>query len=76
MGTRDEYERIYREDSAAFGREPHKVILGLANRLSPRSTVLDMGAGQGRNAFYLASKGHLVTAVELTETQLNASLLR
>jgi tellurite methyltransferase len=68
MTTKAEYEQIYREDPAAFGREAHKVILKLAKRLSPQSTVLDLGAGQGRNALFLAGKGHHVTALELTET--------
>ncbi len=68
MTPKDQYEQIYREDPTAFGREPHRVILELEKRLSPESTILDLGAGQGRNALYLARRGYRVTAIELTET--------
>ena len=67
MRVQDYYNKRYGENRAVFGTEPHKVVVELADRLPPQSTVLDLGAGQGRHTFYLANRGHRVTAVELTE---------
>ncbi|MEK6921728.1 MAG: methyltransferase domain-containing protein [Nanoarchaeota archaeon] len=68
MTPKDTYEQIYTKDPAVFGTTPSSLVLELADLLPQGSTVLDLGAGQGKNAFYLANKGYRVTAVELTET--------
>jgi SAM-dependent methyltransferase len=46
-------------------REIHRCILHLVPE--PRATVLDIGAGTGRDAAALAAMGHLVVAVEPME---------
>jgi SAM-dependent methyltransferase len=52
-------------DRTVFGVEPNRFV---AEHLAgfPPGTVLDLGAGQGRNAVWLAGRGHRVTAVDLS----------
>lgn len=52
-----------------FGVEPDSKVMAVANEFMdklPKSTMLDIGAGTGRNALALARRGHPVDAVELT----------
>ena len=51
--------------TSSFG-EPVKAVEQLAELIPPGS-VLDLGAGDGRNALYLASKGFSVKAIDLSE---------
>jgi SAM-dependent methyltransferase len=65
----DAYETwIKTDNSRLFGSHPDARVLSLAFAFQdPRSSpVLDLGAGTGRNALSLASRGHPVDAVELT----------
>lgn len=52
-------------EKSSFG-EPVKTVERLAELIPPGS-VLDLGAGDGRNALYLAQKGFAVKAVDLSE---------
>lgn len=52
-------------ENSSFG-EPVKTVERLAELLRSGS-VLDLGAGDGRNALYLAEKGFTVKAVDLSE---------
>jgi SAM-dependent methyltransferase len=49
----------------AYGREPNDFVRAEAARI-PRGRVLCLAEGQGRNAVYLASLGHQVTAVDFS----------
>lgn len=50
---------------------PHSEIRYLANIISPCKT-LDLGAGRGRNTFYLAERGYDVTAVDINPQYISA----
>ncbi|MCW7547560.1 SAM-dependent methyltransferase TehB [Photorhabdus sp. APURE] len=50
---------------------PHSEIVYLANIISPCKT-LDLGAGRGRNTFYLAERGYDVTAVDISLQYIDA----
>lgn len=54
-----------RTEGSSFG-DPVKSVKLLAEIMPPGS-VLDLGAGDGRNALYLARKGFEVKAVDLSE---------
>lgn len=43
---------------------PEATIVGWANRIPPASRVLDIAAGSGRHANWLAAQGHQVTALD------------
>jgi 2-polyprenyl-3-methyl-5-hydroxy-6-metoxy-1,4-benzoquinol methylase len=60
-------EEIYAKRKYFWGTKPSELIVRLAQYLQPKSRILDLGAGEGRNSIYLAKKGHLVTAVDFSE---------
>ena len=58
------YDDLYSKTEAYLGNEPSNLLwekYGLIDRSKP---VLDVGAGQGRNAFFLARKGFSVDAID------------
>jgi ubiquinone/menaquinone biosynthesis C-methylase UbiE len=76
------YERIksyyenYDEDGRLFRDNAHQVeyltTIRCFDRLfAPGSKILDACAGTGRYSFYLADKGHIVTACDLVEHNIN-----
>ncbi|MCA9600710.1 MAG: class I SAM-dependent methyltransferase [Polyangiales bacterium] len=68
-------ERFGRE-GYIYGTEPNEFLAESATRLAPKSRVLSLGEGEGRNGVYLASLGHSVLAVDgSTEGQRKAFAL-
>jgi SAM-dependent methyltransferase len=55
----------YRADEYAYGREPNEFLRAEAHRIAP-GRVLCLAEGEGRNAVFLASLGHEVTAVDFS----------
>ena len=53
----------------AYGTEPNDFLVSVADRI-PAGDVLMLGEGEGRNAVYLAGRGHTVTAVDLAASGL------
>ena len=45
---------------------PNHDVVELSAALPPRARVLDLGCGEGRNAFYLAGLGHRVHALDIS----------
>jgi cyclopropane fatty-acyl-phospholipid synthase-like methyltransferase len=58
------YDREYARVAAFFGTEAEATLKRFVHRLKAGRPVLDIGAGQGRNALYLARRGLAVHAVE------------
>lgn len=58
------FDEEYREKRAYFGVEPESILEAHGGRIPRGSRVLDVGAGQGRNALYVASLGHEVDALD------------
>lgn len=54
----------YADDALAYGQAPNEFLASLANRLPSSGRALDLGAGEGRNALFLASRGLDVLAVD------------
>lgn len=67
------WDQRYSEPGHAYGTEPNDFVVEQAGRLRPRGRVLCLAEGQGRNAVYLASLGHDVTAVDLSPVGLTAA---
>lgn len=57
------WEERYAQEPFAYGTEPNDFVREVADRLPP-GRVLCLGEGQGRNAVFLAQRGHDVTAMD------------
>jgi SAM-dependent methyltransferase len=58
------YDEDYSKTSSFFGDDPEATLVRFLDRLDPSLPVLDIGAGQGRNALFAAGKGYKVDALE------------
>jgi cyclopropane fatty-acyl-phospholipid synthase-like methyltransferase len=58
------YDETYKNTKDAFGAEPELILRNYYHRMNKSQPVLDIGAGQGRNAFFLAREGFRVDAID------------
>ncbi len=63
------WDRRYREAGPLWTQEPNALLLDFAVELRP-GRALDIGAGEGRNAIWLAKAGWHVTALDVSEVAL------
>ncbi len=56
----------YATEGAVFGAGPNQFVGEVLGPMPP-GRVLDLGCGQGRNAIWLASRGHTVTGVDQSD---------
>lgn len=61
---REMWNQRYGEHTAAYGEAPNALLASVVDRLAPGTRVLCMAEGQGRNALFLARRGHPVVAVD------------
>ena len=61
------WDQRYSGDDLAYGDEPKSFLVKMANRLPGHGSALDIGAGEGRNALFLASLGLNVLVVDQSE---------
>jgi tellurite methyltransferase len=61
----DYYNKFYSEDEEAFSREPLPLVKILVEHLQT-GKILEIGAGGGRNALFLASQGYEVHAMDIS----------
>jgi len=65
----------YSQPFVSYGTAPNDFLREVADRI-PDGPVLCLAEGEGRNAVFLAERGHAVTAVDLSEVGLaNAAAL-
>ncbi len=57
------WDARFSADTYAYGTQPNDFLVAASRRIPP-GPVLCLGSGEGRNAVYLASIGHDVTAVD------------
>jgi SAM-dependent methyltransferase len=60
----------YAAEGDVWGLEPNRFVAAALGDVPP-GRALDLGAGQGRNAVWLAKKGHQVTAVDLSSVAID-----
>jgi SAM-dependent methyltransferase len=59
----------YARDDFVYGTEPNDFVAAVAAQIPP-GPVLCLAEGEGRNAVFLATRGHAVTAVDQSEVAL------
>jgi SAM-dependent methyltransferase len=64
------WNQRYSEPGYAYGTAPNDFLVSVADRI-PAGRVLCLAAGEGRNAVYLAVKGHDVVAVDQSAVGLD-----
>ncbi len=61
------WEQTYQtDDVSVFGTEPNQAIVDYWQAFKQAGTVLDIGCGEGRNAIFLAQKGFVVDAFDIS----------
>lgn len=68
------WETMYTEDDEMFGAEPSEPAI-LAAKLfksKGKTTILELGGGQGRDTFYFAQNGFNVVVLDYSETGIHA----
>lgn len=71
----EEWDRRYGEKEWVLGLEPNRHVVELISPLQP-GRALDLGAGEGRNAVWLAQRGWRVTAVDFSRVALEKARRR
>jgi SAM-dependent methyltransferase len=67
--SQESWDERYRSRSALWSRNPNAQLVTETGELAP-GTALDVGAGEGADAIWLASRGWRVTAVDLSTVAL------
>lgn len=70
MSSAQHWDERYAEKERLFIPDPDVSLAELSGTV-PATTALDLGAGEGRNSLYLASKGWTVTAVDFSQVALD-----
>ncbi len=70
MPTAVEFWESKHRDMSVRQKGPHDLADELDKCLAPRSTVLELGCGAGRDAVRLAEAGHRVVACDFSDTAL------
>jgi 2-polyprenyl-3-methyl-5-hydroxy-6-metoxy-1,4-benzoquinol methylase len=60
-------DKLETMETEVFGKHPNAKVVDIAKNLPPKSRVLDVGAGSGRNTLPLARMDLEVDAIELAE---------
>ena len=69
------WDARYRAPGFAYGEAPNDFLVEVADRL-PTGPALCLAEGEGRNAVFLARRGHDVTAVDLSAVGLAKAVER
>ena len=69
------WDRRYREAERVWSPNPNALLAAFAGDLPP-GRALDVGAGEGRNAIWLAQSGWSVTALDVSAVALDRAAAR
>lgn len=64
------WDERYAASELVWSRDPNQLVAAELADLSP-GTAVDLGAGEGRNAIWLASRGWSATAVDFSQVALD-----
>lgn len=65
------WDQRYAEPGFAYGENPNDFLVEVAERLPRNGRVLCLAEGEGRNAVWLAERGHSVVAIDASVVGLN-----
>lgn len=68
--TKSKWDQRYSKRNYIYGKQPAKFLAENFDYIPEESTVLDMGMGEGRNAVFLATKGHKVTGIDISSVAI------
>ena len=76
MANAEFWNDRFSDDAYIYGTSPNDFLAEVTgvHLPSPPATVVDLGAGEGRTAVYLAREGYDVTAVDASEVGLRKTL--
>lgn len=66
------YDQLYKENPDAFSDVPEPLLLKSIEHIPAHGRVLEIGAGQGRNALALAKLGFAVHATDISSVGIQA----
>ncbi len=66
-----EYDKAYQSNNY-FGENADKLLLNHYQKIKPGGKVLDIGIGQGRNAFFLLDKGYSVHGIDPSKVAIDS----
>lgn len=69
--TAEHWDDRYSHPNYLFGYRPNDFLKDQARLLKPRSRVLCLGDGEGRNGVHLASLGHRVVSLDFSRVALD-----
>lgn len=73
---KDSWNKRYASRSGyIYGKSPAKFLSSNYDFIPQSSSVLDIGMGEGRNAVFLASKGHSVTGLDISSIAIKKAKL-
>lgn len=67
---REHWNSLFRSQAFVFGKEPSRFVVEKAYLVPPQSKILVTPLEEGRNAVYLAEKGHLVTGIDYSDVAI------
>ncbi len=70
VDPKSEWDQRYSRRSYVYGKLPAKFLAENFGYLSGSISVLDMGMGEGRNAVFIAQKGHQVTGIDISSVAI------
>jgi SAM-dependent methyltransferase len=68
-----EYDQTYKTSDEYFGSRPDPILEHYCGLLEAPGPVLDVGAGQGRNALFLARRGFSVDAIDPSQVAVETT---
>lgn len=68
--VKHQWDQKYNKRTYVYGKAPAGFLAQNYSVLKPGSRVLDMGMGEGRNAVFLAKKGHHVLGVDISSVAI------
>lgn len=61
------WQQVYEQSDKVWDKRPDPMLVEYANMIPP-GNVLELGIGEGRNAFYLARNGYVVRGIDVAAT--------